>query len=118
VQAGKLGVDLSVQMQNLRNQTRLEQTALRAVCGRNCMEVGGVWIDEGFDAKMNTLTVKAQSDAYFKLLEKHPRLRDVFILGNHVVWVTPSGTALVIDTSTGKDKLSDEEIDKLFVARK
>ncbi len=54
VQAGKLGVDLSVQMQNLRNQTRLEQTALRNVYGRNCLEVGGVWIDEGFDAKMKT----------------------------------------------------------------
>jgi hypothetical protein len=32
--------------------------------------------------------------------------------------VTPNGTALVIDTNDGKDKLSDEEIDKLFVAKK
>src|SRR5262249_13590673 len=50
VQAGKLGVDLSVQMNNLRNQTRLEYTAQRSVVGRNLLEVGGVWIDEGFDA--------------------------------------------------------------------
>jgi Ca-activated chloride channel family protein len=34
------------------------------------------------------------------------------------VWLTPSGTALVIDTSEGKEKLSDEEINKLFVAKK
>jgi Ca-activated chloride channel family protein len=118
VQAGKLGVDLSVQMQNLRNQSCLERTALRQVNGRNCMEIGGVWIDEGFDAKMPTLVIKAQSDAYFRLLERQPKVKDVFLLGNHLVWVTPNGTALVIDTTQGKDKLTDAEIDKLFVARK
>jgi hypothetical protein len=32
--------------------------------------------------------------------------------------VTPSGTALIIDTSEGKDKLSDVEINQLFVAKK
>jgi Ca-activated chloride channel family protein len=118
VQAGKLGVDLSVQTQNLRNQARLEQTAVRRVFGRNCLEIGGVWIDEGFDPKMTVLVIKAQSDAYFKLLERQPKLRDVFRLGNHLVWVAPNGTALVIDTSTGKDKLSDDDIAKLFVAKK
>jgi Ca-activated chloride channel family protein len=118
VQAGKLGVDLSLQTQNLRNQARLEQTALRQVYGRNCLEIGGVWIDEDFDPKMPSLVVKAQSDAYFKLLERQPKLRDVFRLGNHLVWVAPNGTALVIDTSTGKDKLSDDEIAKLFTAKK
>jgi Ca-activated chloride channel family protein len=118
VQAGKLGVDLSVQMQNLRGQCRLEQSALRNVCGRNCLEIGGVWIDEAFDSKMTTVVVKAQSDAYFKLLERHPKLREVFQLGNHLVWVSPSGTALVIDLNHGKEKLSEDEIGKLFVAKK
>jgi Ca-activated chloride channel homolog len=118
VQAGKLGVDLSLQMQNLRNQTRLDQTAVRQVNGRNCMELGGVWIDEGFTAKMEAVTVKAQSNAYFKLLDKQPKMKDVFQLGNHLVWVTPNNTALVIDASTGKEELSDAEIDKLFAAKK
>jgi Ca-activated chloride channel family protein len=118
VQTGKLGVDLSIQMQNLRSQSRLEQTALRQAYGRSCLEIGGVWIDEGFDAKMATFVVKAQSDAYFQLLQRHPKLKEVFLLGNHLVWVTPSGTALVLDTSQGKDKLTDGEIDKLFIAKK
>jgi Ca-activated chloride channel family protein len=118
VQAGKLGVDLSVQMNNLRNQTRLEYTAQRNIAGRNVMEIGGVWIDDGFDAKMPVVTVKAQSDAYFRILERHAKVKEVFQLGNHLVWVTPNGTALVIDTNDGKDKLSDEEIDKLFVVKK
>jgi Ca-activated chloride channel family protein len=118
VQAGKLGVELSLQMQTLRNQTQLDLTAVRQVNGRNCMELGGVWIDEGFTAKMEAVTVKAQSNAYFKLLEKQPKMKDVFQLGNHLVWVTPNNTALVIDAGTGKEELSDAEIDKLFATKK
>jgi Ca-activated chloride channel family protein len=118
VQAGKLGVDLSVQMNKLRNQTCLDQTALKQVNGRNCLEIGGVWIDEGFKADMKTLVVKAQSDAYFKILDKNPKMLDVFRLGNYLVWVAPNGTALVIDTTEGKEKLDDREIEALFVAKK
>jgi len=118
VQANKLGVDLSIQTNNLRNQSKLEQTASRLVFGRTLIELGGVWIDEGFDPKMPTLTVRAQSDAYFRFLELHPRMTEVFRLGNHLVWVTPSGTALVIDTVTGEEKMTDDNIQKLFVAKK
>ncbi len=118
VQTGKLGVDLSVYSANLRQQSQLSRTAVRNVHGRNCMEIGGVWIDEGFTAKTPTLIVKAQSDAYFKLLERQPKLKEVFKLGNYLVWVAPNGTALVIDMGKGKDKLSDAEIDTLFVTKK
>jgi len=118
VQAGKLGVDLSVQVQNLRNQNRLEKTASRNVQGRNCLDIGGVWIDEGYEAKMARVVVKAQSDAYFRILERHAVVKDVYVLGNHLAWITPSGVVLIVDSNDGKDKLSDEEIDKLFVAKK
>ena len=118
VQSGKLGVDLSVQMNNLRNQARLERTASRNVYGRNCLEIGGVWIDEGFHAKMKIVTIKAQSDAYFRMLERHRKVKEVLQLGNYLVWVTPSGAALVIDGKHGKEKLTDKEIDALFVAKK
>jgi Ca-activated chloride channel family protein len=116
VQAGKLGVDLSVQSNNLKNQLRLEALARRQVQGRNCLEVGGVWIDEAFDAKMPTVTVKAQSDAYFRMLERQPQVKEVFQLGNHLVWVTPNGTALVVDSADGKESLPDADIDRLFAA--
>ena len=82
------------------------------------MDIGGVWIDEGFDPKLPVVTVKAQSDAYFRILERHAEVKDVFQLGNYVVWVTPSGTVLAVDANNGQEKLSDEEIDKLFVAKK
>ena len=51
------------------------------------------------------------------MLERHAKLREVFQLGNHLVWVTPNNTALIIDTSTGKEELSDKEIDELFVKK-
>ena len=41
----------------------------------------------------------------------------VYRLGNDVVWVTPSGVALVIDCSNGKEDLEDKEIAELFVKK-
>ena len=48
----------------------------------------------------------------------HPKIKEVFQLGNYLVWVAPSGTALVIDANDGKKDLSDAEIDKLFDVKK
>jgi Ca-activated chloride channel family protein len=118
VQSGKDGVDLALASAQLRRQAQLTQSAIRQVQGRRLMEIGGVWIDEGFGAKTPTVTVKAQSDAYFKLLEKQPDLKKVLRLGNYLVFITPSGTALIIDLKHGKEQLSAQEIDKLFTAKK
>ncbi len=113
-QTGRLGVDLAQASNDLRQQERLTMSANRQVQGRNCVEIGGVWIDDKYDAKTKTLTVKAQSDAYFALLAKKPELKDVFLLGNHTVWVAPSGVALIIDANSGQEKLDDKEIEALF----
>ncbi len=114
VQDGQLGVDLSIITNNLRNQSQITQTAQKRVQNRNCVEIGGIWIDDQFHPKMSTLTVKALSPAYFQLLKTHPEMKEVFQLGNHVVWVTPSGVALIIDTAVGRETLADREIDRLF----
>lgn len=116
-QTGRLGVDLAQASKELKQQERLTLTANRQVQGRNCVEIGGVWIDDKYTAETKTLTVKAQSDAYFALLAKHPELKDVFLLGNYTVWVAPSGTALVVDVSTGQETLTDEEIEALFAKK-
>jgi Ca-activated chloride channel family protein len=118
VTTGKLGVNLAVEVGYLRNQSRMERSAVCNVLGRNCMEVGGVWIDDGFTAKTEAVVVKALSDAYFRILEKHPEIKRVFKLGNHLVWVAPSGKALVIDAANGKEKLTDAEITTLFARKK
>ena len=116
-QTGQLGVDLSQASNNLRNQDRVSLTANRQVYGRNCLEVGGVWIDDAYKAETKSLTVKAQSNAYFRILELYPTMKDVYRLGNHVVWIAPSGTALVIDANDGKEKLDDAEITSLFAKK-
>src|SRR5262249_28724095 len=116
VQEGKLGVELSCDNGNLRCQERLTNTATRWIGTRNCVEIGGVWIDEKYEAKMPTVTVKAMSDAYFAILERHPEVRDVFRISNHMVWVTPSGTALVLDAENGVETMTDAAIDRLFTA--
>jgi hypothetical protein len=118
LQTGKTGVDYAVQLNNMRNMNQAANIASRQAAGRNCLQVHGVWIDDGFNATMKTVTVKAQSPAYFRILEKYPQVKEVFQLGNQVVWVTPSNCALVIDCNNGKEKMSDLEIDRLFVARK
>ena len=76
-----------------------------------------MWIDDAYKADTKSITVKAQSDAYFRILELHPEMKDVFRLGNFVVWITPSGTALVVDANAGKEKLDDKEIATLFAKK-
>jgi Ca-activated chloride channel homolog len=113
-QQGKLGVDLAITSNNLRNQDRLSQTANQKANGRSVVEVGGVWIDEKYDPKVKSVTVKAQSEAYFRILEKNPKMKEVYRLGNYILWIAPNGTALVIDGNAGQDKLPDAEIEAMF----
>ncbi len=115
---GKLGVDLAVVSNELRAQDKLRAVASQQRAGRNVIELGGVWVDDQFDNTTKTVNVKAQSDAYFALLEAHPKLKDVYTLGNALVWLTPSGTALVIDPRLGDETLSREAIQALFTAKK
>ncbi|MBY0227885.1 MAG: VIT and VWA domain-containing protein [Gemmataceae bacterium] len=115
---GKLGVDLAVQVERLRSTSRLERAAIETRLGRQMMEVGGVWIDEAFTPKTEAVVVKAMSDAYFDILKAHPEAKKMLQLGNHLVWVTPSGKALVIDAGHGKEKLTAAEIKALFTAKK
>jgi Ca-activated chloride channel homolog len=116
VQGGKLGVDFAVQNNALRFQNRLTNAPNRCVQQRNLLECGGVWIDDKFDPKMKTVVVKAQSKAYFRILERQPKISEVFALGNYLVWVAPCGEALIVDRNDGQEALSDEAIDRLFVA--
>lgn len=114
VQGGQIAVNLSIQSNALRSQNQVTQNASRFVQKRNLVEVGGVWIDEGFSNEMKTVNVKAMSKAYFRMLERQPSVRDVFSLANYVVWVTPNGTALVVDQNAGLEEMTDEMIDLLF----
>ena len=102
----------------LAYQPAVPRAAVRQAAGRRCLEMGGVWVDDGIDAKMPVVKIKAQSDAYFRMLQRQPQLREVFQLGNRVAWLTPSGTVLVIDPDAGEQHLSDAAIDRLFEVKR
>jgi Ca-activated chloride channel family protein len=44
-------------------------------------------------------------------------MKDVFRLGNSVVWISPSGTALIVDQNDGKEEMTGDEIEALFVKK-
>jgi Ca-activated chloride channel family protein len=111
-QSGKEGVDLAMQLRALKSDERAS-TKSRQVGGKSFAEVNGVWTDLGLKSEAKTVKVKVMSDAYFALLKKHPELKEVFQLGQRIVWVTPSGTVLVVGDD-GSDKMTDDEIESLF----
>jgi Ca-activated chloride channel homolog len=115
--SGKLGVDLAVRLGEMRNQSQVGRAKVRQAAGRMLLKVRGIWVDEGYDAKLPVVKVKAQGAAYFRILERQPQMREVFRLGNRIAWVTPSKTLLVIDPGDGSERLSDKEIDALFVVK-
>jgi Ca-activated chloride channel family protein len=115
--SGKFAVDLSLRLSELRNQSQVGREKMRPAAGRNCVNVRGVWVDDRFDPKLPVVKLKAQGAAYFRILERQPQMSEVFRLGNRVIWVTPSRTVLVIDPTGGKDSMTDDEIDALFVAK-
>jgi Ca-activated chloride channel homolog len=49
------------------------------------------------------------------VLRSRAEVKDVYQLGNYVVWVTPSGKALIIDRGAGQETLPDADIRALFV---
>jgi Ca-activated chloride channel family protein len=117
VQTGQLGVDLSLEVDRLRRQGLVDSSGQRKAAGREFQLLAGIWIDRDFKEKTPAVVVKAMSDAYFRILERVPEAKDVFRLGNRLIWMTPGGKALVIDESDGKDKLDDKEIDQLFAKK-
>lgn len=113
-QQGRLGVDLSVQMNEMKNQSQQSRQIQRQVNQRNCLEINGVWVDDQFKKETPTIAIKTMSNAYFLLLEKKPEMKEVLQLGSSLVWIAPNGTAIVIDPNTGKEEITDEEITRLF----
>jgi Ca-activated chloride channel homolog len=117
-QTGKEGVDLALVLNDMRNQSQVGEKRMRQANGRNCIDLGAIWADESFDPKMKQIAVKALSKAYFRLLERQPKMKEVFQLGKNVVWVLPNGCALVVAADKGAETMTDSEIDALFVAKK
>jgi Ca-activated chloride channel homolog len=68
----------------------------------------GVWTDVRYKQSTTVVRVKAYSDAYFKLIEAIPDLKEPFSVGDRVI---VAGKDVAIEVApTGKEQLSDREL--------
>jgi Ca-activated chloride channel homolog len=112
--SGKEAIDLAQGLAELKTGTRAETSATqRSVAGRRFRKVGEAWVDQALKPTTPTLRLRVLGKAYFQVLTRHPELSAIFALGNRVTWVSPSGTALVIDNQ-GQDEVPDATLDRLF----
>jgi Ca-activated chloride channel family protein len=91
-----------------QNEDGVRRSLVRRVGERSFYWYAGFYVDGNYTDKLPTIRVKYLSDAYFKLLEKHPSLKDVYALGDRLI-VVLNGTSLVVDDG-GKEQLAEEEM--------
>ena len=123
-ESGKDAMNLSRDLEGLKRATtagevdgRIVRANARTVGSRTMVLYSGFWVDADWNEKLERLTVKYGSDAYFALLAADPKLKDLFKLGLHLIIVLPSKTALVIQDD-GKDTLDAKEITRLLTPAK
>ena len=67
----------------------------------------GIWTDTQYKGSGTVLRVKPFSDAYFKVIELQPDLRDAFAVGDRVI---VAGRSVAIELSpNGQEQLSDRD---------
>ena len=116
--AGKEAIDLAQRLSDLKTGGRAEESnAMKTVAGQRFRKVGAAWVDERFKPSGPTLKLRVLGAAYFRLLACHPEVKAVLALGERVTWVSPSGTALIID-KLGQAEVPDAVLDRLFAAPK
>jgi hypothetical protein len=113
--SGKEAIDLAQGLAELKNGARSESTSTqRSVAGRRFRKVREAWVDQAFKTSAKSVRLRFLGKAYFRILAQHPELSPIFALGKQVTFMTPSGTAVIIDNQ-GPDDLTDADIDRLFV---
>ncbi len=90
-------------LSGLRNDARVRRLGNMTLVLRD-----SVWTDVRFKKDAPVLRVKAFSDAYFKLIDTIPELREAFSFSE---WLIISGQAMAIElTPDGKEQLSDRDM--------
>jgi Ca-activated chloride channel family protein len=80
----------------------------RRVGSRVFLKHGDVWVDAAKSDSARTLRIKPFSDAYFKLVDAVPELRDIFALGDKVAVGTKTITIELTDD--GAAAISDADL--------
>ncbi len=115
---GRAGVEAAMALRQLKEADKAgggRAAASRKAAGTRFYLYRDMWVDERFEAENAVTSVKFGGEAYFKLIEKEPKLIEALKLGTEVVYVTAAGKALVI-CEKGEEKLTDAQIEELFKA--
>lgn len=106
--SGQHAVEYATQLGRLKKANEAVSAA-RTIGGKTFLHVDGIWIDETVTPDVKPVELKYLGSAYFKLLELRPELKEIFALGEHVLWVSPTGQAIFI-TTEGRDEVPEEEL--------
>ncbi len=118
-ETGKTAVEIAQECQRLR-RARNASRDLRGVqqvqhrAGRQFVNYRGVWVDERFAGDETLTKVKWGSEAYFQLVRDRTDMRAALSQGKRVVFVTARGQAVAVDTDSGLEELTAEQMKVLF----
>ncbi len=118
-ETGKTAVEIAQECQRLRRAETASRD-LRGVqnvqhrAGRQFVNYRGVWVDERFAGDEKLTKVKWGSEAYFQLVRDRADMRAALSQGKRVVVVTARGQAVAVDTGSGLEELTGEQMKALF----
>jgi Ca-activated chloride channel family protein len=113
-QAGRQAVNVAEALAELKDARSHGSALSRRVAGTTFSPLRGIWIDAAYKDGAEIVKIQYLSDAYFRVIELVPNAREVFALGERIVWQTPSGKAIVVDAE-GEESVDDEAIRVLFM---
>jgi Ca-activated chloride channel family protein len=117
---GKAGVDVAGKLRQLKEAEQAGDTRLaefRKAAGTRFFLYNDMWVDEKFEADAEMTFIKFGSEAFFKLIEKSPKLLEAFKLGTRVVVTTAEGNVVAV-CGTGNETMTDAQVLEVFVAKK
>ena len=90
---------------------REKSGAVQRVGDRVFTQRDGVWVDARHRDGLQTVRLRAYSDAYFKLLEALPELRPVLAIGDRVI---VAGRSVAIEVGPkGVEQLGEAELRRI-----
>lgn len=113
--SGEEAVDTAQALSQLKLADQDMVGDVRTIGEKTFVNYAGIWVDHAYDAEKHKdlFSIQYLSKAYFQLIEKDPRHKEILALGERVVWISPTGRAIAID-SKGKETLTEKEFSNLF----
>jgi Ca-activated chloride channel family protein len=114
---GKTAVDFADAVKDMKtaegNTDDEDAAGIRYISGRAFKYQSGGWIDLKYKTSMQVLKIKYMGKAYFELIQKSPKLKRVFALGERLVVVVGTNRAIAVSPD-GQDTVSASELNKFI----